>query len=64
MNKHLSLMVCHFKRTQTSAPEIGILVNDGSGPILDMNGQVVEEIWNYTQHPYEGAILLTQGEKP
>lgn len=48
-----------FKRTEQSEWELGVDVNEGSGPLIDRNGKVVEgPIWN-TRDAY-GTIMVVQ----
>lgn len=44
-----------FKRTKDSPWEEGVVVNDGSGPIIDLDGKVIPDdpqIWDYQYTPY------------
>jgi hypothetical protein len=38
----LRVETCEFKRDLSHGWERGIIVNEGSGPIIDMHGQVVK----------------------
>ena len=36
-----------FNRSKGAPLELGVLVNGGDGPIIDMAGKVVGECWDY-----------------
>lgn len=38
---------CEFLRESSSDWEDGIIVNEGMGPIVDVNGEIVKDVWNY-----------------
>lgn len=52
--KTLHVQTVWFTRSKTSTPEWGVIVNEGSGPIIDMDGKVVDApVWDYRTHPQQ-----------
>jgi len=41
-----------FRRKKDDPEELGLLINDGEGPILDKDGRAIEECWNYNRLDY------------
>lgn len=64
MKRVLTIMAVTFKRTEgQTTGESGILINEGSGPIIDMDGKVVESpVWDYRQHPTRFCVQLPESE--
>lgn len=66
MVKILRVETCRFKRTKDTPWEYGVVVNEGAGPIIDMDGKVVPSepvIWNWT--PVSDSLLTVKfGEPP
>lgn len=59
MTQQLSIMVVTFKRTETAPQETGVIINEGSGPIIDMEGNVVKTtVYNYWTSPTEGSMII------
>jgi hypothetical protein len=46
----MRIETCQFKRKENSEWEDGVIVNEGDGPIIDMDGKVVPhdpQIWDW-----------------
>jgi len=56
----LSVMTCKFMRRHKNSPwEWGIIINEGSGPLIDMKGEIVPSpVYNFRTCPEEGTINL------
>lgn len=64
--KVLRAETIHFKRAKASPMETGILINEGAGPIIDMDGKVVPfdaGIWNWWPLS-EGLMTVKELEPP
>jgi hypothetical protein len=49
-----------FRRTITAKPEMGIIINYGDGPIIDMNGEVVPPPVYHWQPIAQHRITVTE----
>lgn len=60
----MTATVVAFKRRAGPEVEKGIVVKGGRQfdcLIVDVNGDVVQEIWTYIELPYEGCISVEVG---
>ncbi len=48
MDKLTRIEICQFKRTENSAWELGLMMNDGMLGLIDESGQPVESVWEST----------------
>jgi len=49
------LETCRFNRGERGEYESGILLNEGELGILDLNGEIVPEVWNWEHE--EGFVI-------
>lgn len=49
MTKTMRIETVEFQREQDSPIELGVMINEGDGPIIDMDGKMVPEggLWHY-----------------
>lgn len=47
MEANLRIESVVFKRTENSEWEVGIIINEGTGLLLDYAGKPVDECWNW-----------------
>lgn len=43
---------------RTNVTEYGIIINEGNGPIIDMNGLVVKNVWTWSK-TYDLVVTVT-----
>lgn len=58
----LTLHVITFYRTEVDKSngksEIGVIINEGEGPIIDSKGRVVPNVWDYHNRPMAGVMVV------
>jgi hypothetical protein len=62
MKRHLLVMAVVFVRIEGGHREDGVIINEGSGPIIDMDGEVVPyPVQQYWLYPSNGTLVLRNG---
>lgn len=54
----MNIVACVFRRTQKSKREQGIIINQGDGPIIDKDGNVVPDVYSWDSRPFDLCLNI------